>query len=106
MSEYRGPERRRHRKFVTRNTEYHFRGDTCVAVRDRTSGAWVDAHLALSRRLTGAVRFQANGTALPAEGAPKPGEALYFGEGGRDLVTSRLTSVERPDKGEVNAYPC
>ena len=35
---YRGPERRRHRVFVTRNTEYHFRDGFCIAVRDRRTG--------------------------------------------------------------------
>ena len=30
-----GPDRRRHRVYVTKNTEYHFRDGFCVAVRDR-----------------------------------------------------------------------
>ena len=36
--DYRGTERRRHRVYMTRNTEYHFRDGVCVAVRDRRTG--------------------------------------------------------------------
>ncbi len=102
---YPGPERRVHRMYVTRNTEYHFRGATCVAVRDRTSGTWLPAHLAIQRDLAGRVRFQPNGVALPVEGDPEVGEALYFGGEGRDLVTSLLCAVERPERKLVQAYP-
>ena len=39
LNPYPGQERRReHRVYVTRNTEYHFRAQTCVAVRDRKTG--------------------------------------------------------------------
>jgi hypothetical protein len=102
---YPGPERRRHRMFVTRNTEYHFRDAVCVAVRDRRSGSWLPSHLALHRRVSGRVRFQPNGVALPVDGEPDVGEALYFCDDGRELVTSLLTSVERPAKALVFSYP-
>ena len=46
------PERRRHRVYVTRNTEYHFRDGFCVAVRDRRSGDFLQGHLAVQRRRT------------------------------------------------------
>ncbi|MEZ4227434.1 MAG: hypothetical protein R3B13_41230 [Polyangiaceae bacterium] len=98
-------ERRIHKMFVTRNTEYHFRREICIAVRDRRSGSWLPAHLALHRTLAGRVRFQPNGVALPADGQPEVGEALYFGGDGRDLVTSILCEVERPPKDLVEAYP-
>jgi hypothetical protein len=91
--------------FVTRNTEYHFRDAVCVAVRDRRSGNWLPSHLALQRKVSGRVRFQSNGVAIPADGPPELGEALYFGEDGRELVTSRLTSIERPAKQLVVEYP-
>ncbi len=102
---YGGPDRRRHRMYVTRNTEYHFRDAVCVAVRDRRSGSWLPSHLALHRKVTGRVRFQPNGVAIPDGGEPEIGEALYFGDDGRELVTSLLTSVERPKKTLVVAYP-
>src|SRR5690606_13063296 len=104
-SVYGGRERRQYRMFVTRNTEYHCRGDVCVAVRDRRSHAWLASHLALHRRVTGGVRLLANGTAVPSCDAPQVGEALYFGEEGRELITSVLCGVERPAKAVVLSYP-
>jgi len=103
--DYSGPERRRHRVFVTRNTEYHFRDDLCVAVRDRRTGNWLPGHLALRRKLTGGLRVNRNGTALPTWEQPRVGESLYFGEDERELITSALTSVERPERQVVGAYP-
>ncbi len=97
-------ERRRHRVFVTRNTEYHFRDRLCVAVRDRRSGDFLAGHLALKRELCGGVHRVPNGTLLPKEEEPKPGEALYFIANGLDLVTSPLVRVERPIKEIVNSY--
>lgn len=105
VSAFSGPDRRRHRMYVTRNTEYHFRDGTCIAVRDRRSGSWLPSHLALRRAVTGRVRFQGNGVAVPLGGDPEIGEALYFGNDGRELVTSLLLSIERPVKALVTQYP-
>jgi hypothetical protein len=113
---YRGPERRRHRVFVTRNTEYHFRDGFCIAVRDRRTGHFLQGHLALHRRVQGGLRFFTNGGIHPNGGEPRPGESLYFASDGRDpkgddafrirdLVTSPLESIERPDPRLVDAYP-
>jgi hypothetical protein len=101
---YGGKERRRHRVFLTRNTEYHFRDALCVAVRDRRTGEWLPGHLALRRQVFGSIRFFMNGALLPSPGEPKVGEALFFGEGGRDLITSPLERVERPAKEIVSEY--
>jgi len=101
---FHGPERRRHRVYVTRNTEYHFRDGFCVAVRDRRTGSFLQSHLALRRRIHGGLRFFLNGAIIPNPGEPQPGEALYFESAGRDLVTSPLESVERPPKEIVEAY--
>jgi hypothetical protein len=103
--EFEGTERRRHRMYMTRNTEYHFRDGVCVAVRDRRTGDWLPGHLALRRQLFGGLRFFLNGGLLPNPGEPAVGEALFFGEGGRDLVTSPLQSVERPSPEMVAQYP-
>jgi hypothetical protein len=116
-SDYRGPERRRHRVFVTRNTEYHFRDGFCIAVRDRRTGDFLEGHLALHRRVDGGLRFFSNGGIAPNNGVPRPGESLYFsgecrephGEASRprdrELVTSPLEAVERPARDLVDAYP-
>ncbi len=102
---YAGHERRQHRMYVTRNTEYHFRGQTCVAVRDRRTGRFLQSHLAVQRILSGAVKYQENGSAIPSGAAPRVGEALYFGDHGRELVTSLCSSIERPERQLVAAYP-
>jgi hypothetical protein len=101
---YRGPERRIHRVYVTRNTEYYFRSDVCVAVRDRRTGRWLDAHLAIRRKLAGGVRFHHNGVAVPSCDSPRIGEALYFDDEGRELITSVLASIDRPEKRVVESY--
>jgi hypothetical protein len=102
---YGGPERRRHRVYVTRNTEYHFRDGFCVAVRDRRTGEFLHGHLALQRRVQGGLRFFLNGSIAPNPGEPRLGESLFFSSDGRDLVTSPLESVERPHRELVDAYP-
>ena len=102
---YSGQERRQHRVYVTRNTEYHLRGETCVAVRDRKTGRFLASHLAMQRTLSGGVRYFANGSAVPSFEPPQIGEALYFGEGGRELVTSLCSSIERPERRLVESYP-
>jgi hypothetical protein len=100
-----GPERRRHRVYVTKNTEYHFRDGFCVAVRDRRSGDFLQGHLALRRRIHGGIKFYRSGAIVPNPGEPVVGESLYFATDGRDLVTSPLEGVERPTKEIVHAYP-
>jgi hypothetical protein len=102
---YTGLERRRHRMYVTRNTEYHFRDQTCVAVRDRRTGQWLPSHLALNRTLSGGVRYTKGGTLLPSLAEPQVGDALYFGDQGPELVTSQLSAIDRPDRTMVSRYP-
>jgi hypothetical protein len=104
-ADYKGRERRRHRIYVTRNTEYHVRDGFCVAVRDRNSGNFLHGHLAVSRRVHGGLKFYESGGIVANPGDPRPGESLYFASEGRDLVTSALESVERPSKELVGAYP-
>ncbi len=101
-----GDERRRHRVYVTRNTEYHFRDLVCVGVRDRRTGEWLAGHLALNRPVHGGLRFFLNGSILPNPGEPRVGEALFFASGGRDLVTSPVEAIDRPAKEIVAQYCC
>ena len=103
-SSYQGPERRKNRVFLTKNTEYHFRGARCVAVRDRRSRKWLPSHLAVGRRLSGGVHFHKNGAAVPVVDEPAVGEALYFADDGRELITSTVCALERPSREAVNAY--
>lgn len=107
---YQGSERRIHKVYVTRNTEYHVRSGVCVAVRDRNGGGFHTAHIALSLKMEGAVRIYSNGGVIPHASDPEPGDSIYFtyrrpdGEE-RQIVTSRLLSVERPAKTVVSSYP-
>jgi hypothetical protein len=101
---YAGPERRKNRVFVTKNTEYHFRGVKCVAVRDRRSSKWLPSHLAIGRRLSGGVHFHNNGAAVPVCDTPAVGEALYFADDGRELITSAVCGLERPTREVIQNY--
>jgi len=101
---YGGKERRVHRIFVTRNTEYHTRKGVCVRVRDRRSGQWMPTHLAVNTRVIGGLRFHLGGDVLPNSGIPSIGESMLFETGGRDLVTSTVVSVERPSKELAASY--
>src|SRR6202035_2620318 len=100
-TEYKGTERRRHRVYVTRNTEYHFRDGFCAAVRDRRTGDFLHGHLALRRRVHGGVKLSRDGGIAPTAGEPRAGESLCFGREGWGLVTSALESVERPPREVV-----
>ncbi len=102
---YQGPERRRHKVYVTQNTEYHFEGEVCVAVRDRARRSWLLDHQALDRKLSGCVRFHKNGDAYPCLDRPRRGDALFFGSDGPDVITSAIGSIGRPPKELVLEYP-
>lgn len=84
-------ERRHHRVFVTRNTEYHLRDRECVGVRDRTTGIWVRRHKALRAELLGCVDLQRR-----VDRVPRIGARLIFG-GNETVVTSRVLATSRPD---------
>ena len=102
---YRGVERRRHRVFVTRNTEYHFRDGLCVAVRDRHTGEWLADHAALQRSISGGIQFSPDGGIRSHTGQPRVDESLFFATGGRDFVTSAFLQEVRPEKSVVDEYP-
>ena len=108
---YEGPERRRHRVFVTHHSEYHCRDGVCVAVRDRRRGVFVQGHSAIGRHITGSVRFNDNGGIAAAHDpiAPQVGEQLCFSSDELDdpgnILTSELDDIVRPPKETVDGYP-
>ena len=102
---YSGKDRRIHRVYVTRNTEYHVRHRTCVGVRDRNSGRWMRTHEALRSRVAGGIRFTGKGGVVPNDGLPAVGESVFFCADGRDLVTSTVVGIERPGREIVRTYP-
>lgn len=105
QADYAGPERRRRKVYLTRNTEYHFVDDVCIAVRHRNSGQWRMAHVALQRSLSGCVRFSEHGELQPQSGPPSVGDALFFASRGADVITSTLTAVARPLPQTIETYP-
>lgn len=104
-TEYAGPERRRRKVYLTRNTEYHFLDEVCVAVRHRDSGQWRMAHVALQRKLGGALSFSEHGEVQPKALPPSVGDSLFFSSDGVDVITSTLTHVERPLPKTIADYP-
>ena len=98
---YDGPERRIHKVYVTRNTEYHVRAGLCIAVRPR-KGEWVTDHHALSMKLAAHMKV---GTLLPLLDTPKIGHRLYFSRGKDDVLTSPVVAIVRPAKEIVAGYP-
>jgi hypothetical protein len=107
---YQGSDRRRHRVYITRNTEYHLRDGICVAVRDRRSRSFRSAHIALNLRMEGGVRIYPNGALIPNVENPVEGDAIFFTHVGpegemKQIVTSRVEKVDRPAKTIVALYP-
>jgi hypothetical protein len=103
-SSYEGPERRRHRVYVTHNTEYHTRDGVCIAVRDRRTGAFVTDHHALGHKMVGALHRAADGRP-PFREAPEPGDQVVFDDGRmHHVITSAVERVTRPPRELTARY--
>jgi len=81
-----------YRLFLTKNSEYHVRGNVCHGVRDRRTGEWFEAHAALGRPLAGAYSDRSGNV----RGAPIPmvGEPLIFFVDGNPVETSTVLTIE------------
>lgn len=104
---YEGVERRRFFTYVTRNTEYHFHDGVCVGVRDRRTGQFLTAHVAIGMKLVGGVNLSPNGIRLPKSEKPEVGDALCMTksiESSHQIVTSRVEAIERPSRSTVAMY--
>jgi hypothetical protein len=101
-STYAGPERRRHRLYITRFTEYHVRDGRVVAVRGRGETRWQTSHRAVGMKVEGHIE---DGALAPRPGAPSPGERLYLATEDLDVVTSTVVAIERPSREIVAQYP-
>ena len=89
-------ERRRHRVFFTKHTEYHLRDAECVGVRDRASGAWMIKHAAL--------RLHALAIPESEDGRDWVGQRIQLWGRSTDVVTSPVVAVGRPRVDEVIDY--
>jgi hypothetical protein len=99
---YSGPERRIHKVYVTRNTEYHVRRGVCVAVKPRQDAEWIASHHALNMKVEGHVKV---GALLPIVGMPKIGYRIYFATDNEDVLTSPVVAIVRPAQNIVEQYP-
>ncbi len=98
---YSGPERRQHRILVTRNTEYHLRGELCVGVK-APAGGWDEEHRAVGCVLEGGIGVNSNGGFFAKIGSDlEPGFRLCFSG---DVLTSPLLSILRTPKDVVDRY--
>ncbi len=103
---YEGPERRIHRILVTRNTEYHMRRRTCIKVRDRGTGRWLNDHRCLNLMMSGSFAFGERRGDVNISDIPELGECVFFTDDGADIITSPILAISRPPKDLVVAeYP-
>lgn len=103
---YGGVERRRHKVYVTHNTEYHTRDGVCVAVRDRRTGQWDARHRALGHMMSGSLHTPRTATDPPFRNVPEPGDQVVFDNGQKHhVITSELERVTRPPRELVAHYP-
>ena len=92
-------DRRQNSMMLTRNTEYHIRNRECVGVRDRKTGNWLGRHPALRAWLLGGMDRKKNVYPVPLKGA-----RLLFARGTKDILTSPLEDVSRPEKLALERY--
>ena len=105
-SGYGGVDRRRHKVYVTHNTEYHTRDGICVAVRNRQTGQWDERHRALGHKMSGALHTPRTVGDLPFRSVPEPGDQIVFDNGKKHhVITSELERVTRPPRELVEVYP-
>jgi hypothetical protein len=97
-------ERRHHKMYVTKNTEYHMRDDICVGIRKKKTGLWITNSKALKARLVGAIK-SLNELILAKGKEPQIGEPLLFiNPEGEDIVTTSVYEIKRPPKEAVQYY--
>lgn len=97
-------ERRRHKVYITKNTEYHLRNDTCVGIKSCRDGSWIRDGKILMAKLVGAVERVAE-LAEHLVGIPEVGKYLLFvSDEGEFIVTTKLENIDRPPKEAVSNY--
>lgn len=99
---YAGQDRRHHKVFITKHTEYHVRSNIVVAVRPRGSKDWLRCHKALAMKIEGYIEQD---NLIPRAGIPKPGQRLFLATEDNDVVTSPVVAIVRPPKTTVVEYP-
>jgi len=99
-------EKRKHRMYVTRNTEYHMKNNVCVGIRNRKTGDWLMHARALGARLIGTIAssMQRHNKftifLLPEVG----NNLILLSPTGVDLVTTKIRAVHRPTIQSLKYY--
>lgn len=88
--------------YATRNTEYHLRGDICVAVRDRGTLAWLDASRVLGQRVTCMV-VSVRGRLRKHALSSRIGSCLWFDS--IQAMTSSIRLIRPATSDEVAEHP-
>lgn len=83
---------------VTRNSEYHLKGDACVAVKNRNTGAFLVDHDMVGKTLKGCVVRTDPWLAVEQ---PVLGGALWFVKDGNAFLTSRILGVSLPSERDL-----
>jgi hypothetical protein len=99
-------EKRKHRMFVTRNTEYHLKNGTCVGIRSRSTGDWLMHARALGARLIGTISSHDKKNAKPVTWLlPEVGDNLILlSSTGVDIVTTKVRGIHRPPIQALKYY--
>ena len=96
-------EKRRHKLYITRNSQYHFRDDECVGVRCLRTGKWKRWHRALRGRLLGFMDRKNQSFETPIRG----GRLHMISHTGKEpihVLTSPLVQVRRPGREDPIWY--
>jgi len=99
-------EKRRHKLYVTKNTEYHVKDNVCVGIRNRATGDWIMVSRAIGAVLIGGLH-QAGEHEVNFSSYPwlEKGDCLLFiTDGGHDIVTTRVEQVDRPSRQSIRYY--
>jgi hypothetical protein len=80
--------------YLTYRSEYLVLQDLCVGVRDRSSGAWLPMHSAVSAQLLGPLSNTEH-SALPATRV-RVGERLCLYAVARQIATGQIVAIEEP----------
>lgn len=98
---YTGPDRRIHRIFVTRNSEYHVRRGVCIAVRRLTDPELTVEHPAIGSSVVAGIGYCEERGCRAYYGMPEAGDQICFSN---DVLSSPVRKLARPSRELVATY--
>ena len=99
-------EKRKHKVYITRNTEYHLRDNVCVGVRNRRTGDWILVTAAIGATLVGGLHQtpQKEVTFADYPWVMVGDSLLFLSLRGTDVLTTKVEQVQRPCKEVLRFY--